>query len=362
MRLAEERPPLRVDHAAGSSTWPRHGWSAVKVAVTLLLVVLLCWTIDWRDSFARLGAVSWPWTAAALLLVFACIAISAWKWQLLLRAQGIRVGLPRLLRLYWVGIFFNNVMPSTIGGDVARLALARHIAGLGPVAASMLVERVSGLLVLVALAFATLTAQPGLAEARGVAVPVAVPVAVALLMGGTMLAFLLWRHRAVAIASTQHEFWRRPATARVLRRLRPLLDALQRYSGDHRALLVTCAVSVLFNAILILSHYTVICAVQGQLPLAQVALAAPLVIFAAALPVSINGIGIAEAAFVLLYGQFGLAPEVALAAALLRRIVIFAGSLIGAACWLAEHRPAPDSTSPGHQVGIGAFSSVPPSS
>jgi uncharacterized protein (TIRG00374 family) len=319
----------------------RYWWSTLKSAVALLLVALLCWTVDWRDSLSLLRDVSRPWTLTAVLLVVVSVVVSAWKWQLLLLARGIRVGLPRLVRLYWVGIFFNNLMPSTFGGDVARLALARHIAGVGPIAASMLVERATGFLVLVAIALATLTVQPGLADVRHMGFPVAG----VLTAGGVMLQFVLWRGRIFARTATSFAFWHRWPTAGVLRRLRPLLEAVRGYGGDHRALLVTCGVSVLFYAGLILSHYAVIRGVHGHLTLAQVALAAPLVIFIAALPVTINGIGITEGAFVLLYGQFGLTPEVALAAALLRRIVILAASLIGAACWLAERRPARDAAS-----------------
>jgi hypothetical protein len=274
---------------------------------------------------------------AALALVAACVLVSAWKWQLLLRARGLHAGLPALVRLYWIGIFCNNLMPSTFGGDAVRLALARHLGGVAAVGASIVVERASGFLVLVLLALAALLLGPSLAELWGLGLAAA-SVAAA---GGLSLALLVRRGRALArlAASAAPGSGRLPG--RLLRKLDALVLALGEYGGDGRALLVTCAISVLFNGLLVLSHYAVIRATDGGggLALWQVALVAPLVTLVSALPVSINGIGLAEAAFVALYARVGLAPEAALAAAVLRRVVVLLASLVGAALWLAERRP-----------------------
>lgn len=282
---------------------------------------------------------------AAAGLVVVCIVISAWKWQLLLRARRLRVGLPELVRLYWIGIFFNNLMPSSFGGDVVRLAMARRIGGLASVGASMLVERISGFLVLVLLVLAVVLM--GLAPEGMLGAEIA---AVALLLTGCgLLALAWWRGMTIL---------RRLATMtpRLARLIEPMLDKLGRlvlavgeYASDHRSLAITCGISVLFNAALILSHFTVIRAVHGDLTLSQVALVAPLVTLVTALPVSVNGIGITESAFVLLYGHIGLPPETALAAALLRRVVVVLTSLVGAALWLRGRR---ETQPPRQELGV----------
>lgn len=273
---------------------------------------------------------------AAVGLVVVCILISAWKWQLLLRARSLRVGLPELARLYWIGIFFNNLMPSSFGGDVVRLAMARHIGGLAPIGASMLVERISGFLVLVLLVLAVVLL--GLAPDDMLGPEIA---ALALLLTGCgLLALAWWRGLTMARRLAA-------ATPRLQRLVEPMLGKLSRlasaigeYGSDYRTLVVTCGVSLLFNGALILSHLTVIHAVHGNLTLWQVAMVAPLVTLVTALPVSINGIGITESAFVVLYGYVGLPPETALAAAILRRLVIVLTSLVGAAFWLRGRREA----------------------
>jgi glycosyltransferase 2 family protein len=284
---------------------------------------------------------------AAGLFFVASIVISAWKWQLLLRARGLRVGLPGLVRLYWIGVFFNNFMPSSFGGDVVRLVLAHRIGGVAPVAASMLVERATGFLVLVVLGLAALLFGPAL-EGAGALRLVAITI---LVLGTLSLALLLWRGHALVRALAASRPARNRLVARVLAKVDALALALRDYGADHRALTVTCAVSVLFYAGLVLFQHAVIHALHGDLTLGQVALVAPLVVLVAALPVSINGIGITEGAFVVLYAQVGLPPEIGLASALLRRIVLLLAALPGAVFWLSERRSTAAAALPAGQGG-----------
>ncbi len=314
----------------------------LKVAVALLLVGLLLWSVDWRDSLLRLREVAPLWTGAALLFMGFGILVSAWKWQLLLRARRLPVALTRLVRLYWIGVLFSNLMPSNVGGDVVRVALARHLGGMAPVAASVLVERATGFLVLTVLALAALLFGPALAGAERLwAAAVG-----ALLLGVLLLATLLWRGDALVRLISAMPLPGGGLVGRLLRKLDALALTLRGYGADRRALLIACAVSVPFYASLVLVQYATIHAIGGELALVQVAAIAPLVALVSALPLSLNGIGIAEGAFVVLYVQAGLAPETALAAAILRRLILIAVSLVGAPLWLAERRPAAGLDSP----------------
>ena len=75
----------------------------------------------WGDfaMFNGLPAYGVVWT---LLLVFVLSVIAgAWQWGRLLAALGIALGWRKLLELYWVGLFFNNLMPGNLGGDVVKV-------------------------------------------------------------------------------------------------------------------------------------------------------------------------------------------------------------------------------------------------
>ena len=71
------------------------------------------------------------------------------------------MGFPRLLRAYWIGNFLSNYLPSNIGGDVARVLVLRHAAGVAPLAGSVLVERLTGVAALAVISGALPSASAG---------------------------------------------------------------------------------------------------------------------------------------------------------------------------------------------------------
>jgi glycosyltransferase 2 family protein len=330
------RPEYRHRHAGKG--WLRLWAPVLKGASTIVMVtLLLCW-VDWRGSLARLGGAADGWILLVGFLVVRSIVVSAWKWQLLLRARMMPVALWTLVRFYWIGIFFNNVMPTSVGGDVARLALARHIGGLAAVAASMLVERATGFLVLLVVCLFVLL-LPGAAGVYGRELQGGVVTLLLVAIG--LLTLLLWRGVHTVRLVEDLTGGRGGPFSSILQQLEKLTRKLAEYGQDAPTMLTICAVSIVFNGVLVVSHYAVIKAVHADLSIWVVARIAPLVVLASALPVSINGLGITESAFVLLYAQVGLAPEVALAAAVLRRLVVVSMSLVGAVLWLLHHPVTP---------------------
>ena len=124
-----------------------------------LLGLLLAW-VDWRDSAEILWEAQLSLVAAATVAVVTGMVLSTWKWLLLLRANQIPLRGTAALECYWIGNFFSNYLPTNVGGDVVRYALLRHFGRPAQVAASLLVERLTGFLVLVALVTLALWARP----------------------------------------------------------------------------------------------------------------------------------------------------------------------------------------------------------
>ena len=316
-----------------------------KWAVALLSLGLLLWLVDWRGSVGLLRRVEPGLALAAWGLDLSCVLVSAWKWRRLLAALEVRVGLGALFRVYWIGAFVSGLLPSTVGGDVVRAALTRRYAGAAPVAASIVVERLTGFLVLLLLALAAVLARPDLlAGAQGgrqlqTAVVLALGGGCAALLaaGGLILRprFLPRRLAAGPVDGRPVDGGRGGWSGRVLGFAARLRAALAGYAGRPGALLAACAVSVPFYVLIAAFQYAVIRAIEVEVASGDILAIAPLVTVIAALPAAPNGIGTSEAAFVLLYTQAGLSPEEALAAALLRRLVLTLTALTGGLLWLA---------------------------
>lgn len=126
---------------------------AVKIIIAAVLLYLLLRGTQRSDFRNAFDAIRWPWFALAVFLHFPGYLISAWRWRLLLVAQGQRIPLWRLFESYIVATFFNYALLGTLGGDAIRLSDT----GLGQkrgaqAASSILVERLTGLAAMLFLA------------------------------------------------------------------------------------------------------------------------------------------------------------------------------------------------------------------
>ena len=120
----------------------------------LALVVLILWWVVERNGRERIAqallAADPRWVVAAAVVFFLSIVAGAWQWHLLLRIQGIAFGFRDCFRSYYSGMFLNNFLPGTVGGDALRVwdvhrrQLAEQQSSLGRAAASTLLDRLMG--------------------------------------------------------------------------------------------------------------------------------------------------------------------------------------------------------------------------
>ena len=107
----------------------RYAAIGVKIAVSAALLALLFSRIDVDRLWAGARNASLSWLAIALLLYFANVLAGIWRWWLLLAAQDVQVAPRTLFDSMLVALFFNNFLPSNIGGDVIRIRDTAQAAG-----------------------------------------------------------------------------------------------------------------------------------------------------------------------------------------------------------------------------------------
>src|SRR5258708_18525223 len=132
------------------------GWHPARMrleraAMGLTLLALVLWKANAQSVWRSLSTLDARLFAVAALLYGACQLLSSLRWGLILRALGAPVRPRRLFALYLVGMFFNQLLPGSIGGDVVKMvALARGAAG----GVSVVLDRLVGLAALLVLAAA----------------------------------------------------------------------------------------------------------------------------------------------------------------------------------------------------------------
>lgn len=306
----------------------------VKIAVSAGLLYVLLSRVDLSRLWLITRTASIAWLLGALGLYFAMILVSAWRWGVLLHAQRIAIRLMTLLQSYLVATFFNNFLPSNIGGDVVRVRDTASAAGSKTLAATVvLVDRGIGLLALVFVAAAGASLTP---ESSPVAGPFGPGLLWLTLAGGVAVAapVLLIPHRVGQLLTplkALHQEW-------VELRISRLVAGLARFSETPAAMALGFAGGVVVQAILVGFYAAIAQALAVPIPLAHLAVMIPLSFIVQMAPVSVNGLGVREATFSYYFAQLGLPLESALALSFLGAVLVMVFSLSGAAAYLARTR------------------------
>src|SRR5262245_1489108 len=109
------------DESTRTSPGRRYTLMTAKIAVSFVLLAFLFSRIDLRELWSSVRSASLVWLAAALLAQGIIFVTTTWRWHVLLEAQHVHVKGRRLLGSMLVANFFNNFLPSNIGGDVIRI-------------------------------------------------------------------------------------------------------------------------------------------------------------------------------------------------------------------------------------------------
>jgi uncharacterized protein (TIRG00374 family) len=297
----------------------------LKVAVSVVGLLVIVLTQDLGQAFRALARMNWLPFVGALLLLLSGSLVRAYRWGCLVWALGVRVSWWRLVRLYFVGAFFSQFLPTGVGGDAVKMyELSRDDHRAAAAISSVLVDRFLGLFVLFAMASLALIGSYELVE-PGVRLLIA-----ALCAGSLIGAALLLQRRWI-------EAWgRRLRLDRLLRRikiLRELYESIHLYGTA--ALVKATVASVIWNLILILGYYLLGLAVGIDLALRYYFLLVP-IISAVLLVPSVGGLGVRENTTVLLLRQVGVDEPQALALALAYDITLWITALIGAAIYFIQ--------------------------
>jgi uncharacterized protein (TIRG00374 family) len=132
---------------------PKSVQTVFKLIISLVFFSMLLSFIQGKELVAVFHKVSWPWFIISFVITIILLAVSCAKWKIILDLKGKRLSYWELFKIYLIGYFFSNILPSTFGGDVVRSYYAgRLIDNQGFAAVSVFVERFSGVFCLFLLA------------------------------------------------------------------------------------------------------------------------------------------------------------------------------------------------------------------
>jgi len=289
------------------SRWP----FVLRMTAGLVAVGVLLRLNGAQRIFDTLAHEQPGWFAAAVALYLGGQVMSSYRWKLLGALAGLRSRWRDFLRYYFVGMFTNLFVPGLIGGDAARAAYIGIREGQpAAAAASVVADRGIGLGALVWFAAAALLLSHAMLPAS--------------LVHATYLIAVLG---AVAFVTG-------PILARLLegygRRWPKVVGVVLPYLQRPAAIVPAILLSWALQASLVLCQYWLGRGMGIQVSFLELLAIVPLANIAASLPVTLNGLGVREGAYLVLLGAAGVSHDAAIALGLAWFSATELGGLAGA--------------------------------
>jgi len=299
----------------------------IKMAVSLILIGLLIYNIEWESFVSHFKTLS-IWSVLIVLAIFTVqFPISAMKWKTSLEIHQLDYSFGFLQKILCIGFFFNNFLPTAIGGDAYRVIKTMPDEGFKSRAVSaVLLERIIGFAALLFLGFVggVLTLTSAGEQNQLILYYVLICAGGGVVVTGLLI--LLWMG----------------AFSTILERIKNIkkLEILTHNLGHiwrSPALLINISMaSLLFQVLAIIAIGVLFDALGSDGSYAIYAVMAAIVGLASVLPISINGIGVIEGAFVFSATQLGIGYNEAIIAAFMLRILVVPLSLICGLVYLLD--------------------------
>jgi glycosyltransferase 2 family protein len=317
---------------------------AATVLVTSAAVAYIVSQVDLGKTWDIITSASVPWLVLSATLTLITVPPMGWRWQLLLRARGIRESVAWLTRTYFVSYAVGQVLPTSVGGDASRIfeTSRRHPGQITPITGSVLLERALGLAVTLVLA------GVGLVLAIG-RYPIGPYIGVEILFIIVTLGagFVFFSRTVRGKLRFMLPYARRlklevPARA--------VYDGLHGYRDHPRTLFGVSLITAAAQLTRVLAIYASARAVGIHLGVLPYVVLGPLLFLVMLVPFTINGIGVREAFFISFLGKLGVPHDQAFACGFLFFLMTILLALPGVGIVLWENvrgrRPAalPDGT------------------
>ena len=287
----------------------------LRTLVTGGIVAYVLVDVDWGDLARALADVRVTPVAGALALYLLGQVVSSYKWSLLGRSVGFAQPVGEYTRFYFIGMFFN-LFGTTIGGDVVRALYLSGGRRPGLAVNSVVFDRVSGLVVLMALGAVAILAFPDYGFPW--------PLMAASVAGGAALVVGWWMSpRLVRLL---------PETNRLRRQVQ---DELGPFWRDRRLLARVVVVSLAVHLTQVAVQYLLVRAAGGTVPISYCLIYHPIISVMAAIPI-VGGLGVQQGGYLYFLTRINLDDSIAVTVGLLWFAVTVLASLAGGAVFLAS--------------------------
>ena len=304
------------------------GWflRILRFCFTVLLLWFLLSKVDLSLCIKYIAESSIGFLVLSYLFEWVSYGVDTLKQSLFLRAKHIKIPFSKLLEFKFLGAFFNNFLPSNIGGDVIRaVGLSRYLSNVADSWVSILLSRFMGILAVFPLVTLSLMIQGD----GSINIHPAYPMIIFILL--MLLYYLLFLNSRVAKILTRILGTRKN---HLLHKIYNLYQAINWFKNDYRVLIFGFILSFAFQIFGIIAIYIISLSLGYDIDFKYFFIIVPIIALITMIPLSINGMGVQDVGFVYFFSAVGISQEKAMAISLLWHFVRISSTLPGGFVWM----------------------------
>lgn len=293
-----------------------------RVGISIALLIFLFTHIDSKSLLEIIKRADKPLLFLGFFIAFFTYLFCLFRWEMLLKAVGIRLPLKRVIISFAGGTFFSLFLPSTIGGDFMRtLDLAAHTKRPKDIIATVLLDRLSGYVGLVLLSSAALLIGWKFIQSKSIlfslAIITGILVAVLLLLFNN---FLYSR-----ISTILHS----PNAGRIRKLIKNLHEEIYIFRNHKKVIVNNLILSVLIQILSPLVSFVIALALGIKIDIIYFFIFLPIIGAITLLPISIGGLGLRDATTIFFFAKAGVSKDLAFAMSLISFFFLLVYGAIG---------------------------------
>jgi len=301
----------------------------LKILISGVLFYFIFSNIDVEAFLQNLSLLDKRYIPLILGLIIANYYVSSIRWKsLLIHKNSESITVKYLTSLYFIGSFFNNFMPTSMGGDVYKIfALGKKINSKADAFAATFMERFTGMIALILISYFGLikTLDFWLAQLPHYITGNDVM----LWIFKFLLFFGFWIGTVVALYSMKF-------LSKKIKLVEKLYNSFSEYKGKYPVLFWAILTSFAVQIFSILSQYFIFSALGISVPFSHAMFVLPVITLAGFFVPSLNGLGVQDALYIQFFGLVGVSSELALSASVLYHLARLSVSLIGGVLYALE--------------------------
>jgi len=293
--------------------------------ISISLLMAFFYLIGVNKIIEEISHASIPLFLTALLIENAGVFVSAKRWQILLKEKKINLAYMEALSFYYMGSFFNTMMPTSFGGDVIKAYKLGRLTNTAHSFSSVIMDRIAGLIAVAIIATTSIVLFHSFLTASVILITLLIILSFTLLLLLSIKTEILER-----IISLIFSRW-----VKLERFLEEVMRAFKDYKGK-RIWGYVISISLLYHMMLIINNYILALSLNLNIKFFYFLIFIPVSQILVALPISIQGFGVREGSYAMLFPAAGVAAAAAFSLGFLNQIIKVLTSMIGGVIYVIK--------------------------